>query len=98
MCVNQTLAVLLDQSVFSNYRRCGITIGLASGVLSGEIMEERSGRGIWLEPEEDDEMARRGFGMREGAAGGPSECLPMRRGGGEGVGNPTDQMYMTRKG
>lgn len=36
--------------------------------------------------------------MREGAAGGPSECLPMRRGGGEGVGNPTDQMYMTRKG
>lgn len=57
MCVNHTLAVLLDQSVFSNYRRCGKTIGLASGVLSWEIKEERSVQGIWLEPEEDDEMS-----------------------------------------
>uniref|UniRef100_A0A0E0P821 Uncharacterized protein n=1 Tax=Oryza rufipogon TaxID=4529 RepID=A0A0E0P821_ORYRU len=37
--------------------RCGKTIGLASGVLSWEIKEERSVQGIWLEPEEDDEMS-----------------------------------------
>uniref|UniRef100_A0A0D3FUX0 Uncharacterized protein n=1 Tax=Oryza barthii TaxID=65489 RepID=A0A0D3FUX0_9ORYZ len=70
------------------------------GVLSWEIKEERSVRGIWLELKKTMRCRRiwRGFGMREGAAGGPSECLPMRGGGGEGVGNPTNQMYMTRKG